>query len=241
MKQRFSLIASCAVAILALTASQADINAQPVSELEVSSDGLHRVDPSIMGNAWVRPDVDFNHYTHAFVMPTIVLFREMSAPSHSSWADSSRTTFPVSEAMQKRLRETFGESFHQAMASSRDYEISDHLGRNVLLIQAYVTDLATGLPLELPGSNVSTIRWVWEGNLVLELRDSMSNDALVRILNRQRVEGPVEADRVWSLAPQVTRHWSKSMLDELSVLADFYPSRLQRMHEQAQRSQNERP
>jgi len=241
MTQSFSAAAASAAALLALISYRVDISAQPVSELEVTADGLHRVDPSVLPTAWVRPEADFTQYTHAFVMPTIVLFRDLPAPSHSSWADSARTTFPVSEAMQQRLRETFGESFHQAMGVSHDYEISDRLGRHVVLVQGYVTDVATGLPLELAGTNVNTIRWVWEGNLVLELRDSMSDDVLVRILNRQRVEGPVEADRVWSLAPQVTRHWSKSMLDELSVLTDFYPSRLQRMHERAQRAQIEQP
>ncbi|HSG64388.1 MAG TPA: hypothetical protein VLD39_05280 [Gammaproteobacteria bacterium] len=233
MKQRFRIKTALAAAILTLTIGLADLGAQPVSEVEVTADGLHRIDPAVLDLAWLNPDVDLGSYTHAFVLPTIVLFRDLPAPSHSAWADSTRTTFPVSERMQKRLRETFGESFHKAMAASRDYEMADRLGRNVVLIRGYLTDVATGVPPDLPGSNTGAIRWVWEGNLVLELRDSMSDAVLLRIFNRHRVEGPVEAERVWSLAPSVTGQWSRLMVDQLAKVTDFYPSRLQRMQEQA--------
>lgn len=234
MRSSFRAKLAWAAALLAVTAYQSGGNAQPVSEVEVTADGLHRVDPSVLPNAWVRPDANFGQYTHAFVMPTVVLFREMSAPSRSSWADSHRSTFPVDEAMQERLRVTFGESFHEIMQDSRDYEPTESLGRNVVLIRGYLTDVATGLPPALAGTNVNTVRWIWEGNLTLEVRDSMSDTVLIRIINRQRVEGPVEAERIWSLAPQVTRMWSRSMSEQLSTIADFYPSRLRRLHERTQ-------
>jgi hypothetical protein len=138
--------------------------------------------------------------------------------------------------MQQRLRQTFGESFHDAVSASRDFEIADRLGRDVVLVRGYVTDVATGLPPTMADTNVSSIRWVWEGNLVLELRDSMSDEVLLRILNRQRVDGPVDAERVWSLAPGITEQWSRFMMDQLATAFDFYPSRLQRMQERAQSS-----
>ena len=207
-----------------------------VSELEVTADGLHRVDPSLMAGAWLKPDADLSLYTRAFVMPTIVLSREMDPPSSSAWADSSRSVFPVSELMQDRLRETFGEAFHNAMSAQRSYEIADELGRDVLLVQAYLTDVATGLPPDLAGANVNAIRWAWEANLIVELRDSMSNEIIARLRNRNRIEGPVDADMLWGLAPQITRMWSRAMVGQLDELTDFYPSRLWRRYQQAQRA-----
>jgi len=234
VRHGFLVNTACAGAVLALTAYQIDIEAQPVSNVEVTADGLHRVDPSIMHDAWLRPEADLSRYTRAFVMPTIVLFRDLPAPLNSSWADSARTTFPVDEMMQERLRETFGESFHEAMSLSRDYEISDELGRDVVLVRGYLTDVATGVPPDRAGATYDTVRWVWEGNLVLELRDSMSDELLLRILDRRRVEGPVEKRRVWSLAPRITLQWSRSAVDQLSILGDFYPSRLRRMQDRAE-------
>ena len=231
--------------VLALAGYSAGSRAQTeeavrVSEVEVSADGLHRVDPSLLAGAWLRPDADLSLYTRAFVMPTIILFREMSAPSHSAWADSSRSEFPVSELMQARLRETFGQSFHDAMPIQRAYDVADQLGRDVVLVQAYMTDVTTGLPPDLAGANVASIRWIWDANLVLELRDSMNNEILARLQKRVRVEGPVDADRVWGLAPQVTRMWSREMIGHLDELSEFYPSRLYRLHERATEQSGQR-
>lgn len=234
MTRGFLVRMACAATILTLASYLSNSNAQPVSEVEVTADGLHRVDPSILQNAWLRPEADLSRYTHVFVMPTVVLFRDVPEPSKSSWANSARTTFPVDDEMQERLRETFGQSFYEAMSASPDYEVSDRLGRNILLVRGYVTDVATGLPPKLAGTSIDAIRWIWEGNLVLELRDSMSDEVLLRILDRRRVEGPVEAERVWSLAPRVTLQWSRLMVDQLSTMADFYPSRLQRLQDRAQ-------
>jgi len=229
---RHRLVALASIGLLAITVPLPRALAQPVSEVEITADGLHRIDPEIIGNGWLRPDAELERYTRALVMPTFILFREIRTSS-SAWADTSRSMFPVSELMQARLRETFGESFHEIMDGQRVYEISDDVGRDVVLVRAFVTDVATGLPLDLAGSNVNTIRWVWEGNLIIEIRDSMSDDVLFRAIDRQRVEGPVDADILWGLAPRVTRDWSRLMVAHIEELATFYPSRLYRLQERA--------
>jgi hypothetical protein len=229
--------------VLALALHTASSRAQseegaPVSNVEITADGLHRVDPALMADAWLRPEADLSLYTRTFVMPTVVLFREMGKPSKNAWASRTRTVFPVSEILQRRLRETFGESFHGAMEKQRSYEVGREVGRDVVLVQAYLTDVTTGVPPEFAGNNVATVRWIWEANLIVELRDSMSNQILARIRDRERVDGPVDADRVWGLAPQITRQWSQRMVERLDELADFYPSRLWRLQERArQRTQ----
>lgn len=229
---RTGLIALAFLGIFTAALPSPRAGAQPVSEVEVTADGLHRIDPEIMATAWLRPDADFERYTRALVMPTVILFREMHT-SHSAWADNNRSMFPVSEPMRDRLRETFGESFHEIMGGQRVYEVTDGVGRDVVLVHAYLTDVATGMPLDLAGSNVNMIRWVWEGNLIVELRDSMSDDVLFRAIERQRVEGPVDADTLWGLAPRVTRDWSRVMIGHIEDLATFYPSRLYRLQERA--------
>ena len=39
-------------------------------DADVTEDGLHRVHPSIMEAAWVRPDFDLSNYTRILLMPT---------------------------------------------------------------------------------------------------------------------------------------------------------------------------
>jgi hypothetical protein len=227
---------SIPVAALALIATwfAVDCHAQPLFGDEATADGLYRIDPSILEHGWLRPDVDLSQYTHAFVMPTIMLFRDLPPVAIGSLADTSRSAFPVDDRMRERLRQSFGEAFHRAMSASRNFETADQLGRNVVLVQAYVADVATGLPPDLPGSNIGEIRWLWEGDLIIELRDSMSDLILLRILTRQRVDGPVEGERLWSLAPRVAAQWSQHMVEQLAVVANFFPSHLWRMNERAQ-------
>ncbi len=211
-----------------------------VSDLEITADGLHRVDPSLLPSTWLLPEADLSLYTQAFVMPTASFFREVPRTSTNAWKDRSRSVFEVSENMQVRLTETFGEAFHEAMARQRDYEITDELGRDVILVHAYMTDVTTGLPPEYAGNNVISIRWIWEAKLTLELRDSMSNQILARIQARERVDGPVNADRIYSLAPQIMRRWSGRLIEQLDELSNFYPSRLFRLHERATQESGQR-
>jgi hypothetical protein len=68
----------------------------------------------------------------------------------------------------------------------------------------------------------------------------MSNQILARIRARERVDGPVNADRLYSLAPQIMRRWSGRLLEQLDALSSFYPSRLYRMHERATQQSGQR-
>ena len=227
-----------AALLVAVLGTAVQPSAQPVSDVEITADGLHRIDPAVMPNAWINTESDITQYARAFVMPTVVMYRDLRPPSHSSWADMNRSAFPLSEHMQKRLQESFGESFHEMMDGQRVFEVADALGRDVVLVRGYLTDVATGMPLDLAGSDVDVVRWAWEANLIIELRDSMTDDVLFRAADRQRIEGPLDPDTLFGLAPQVTRRWSRIMVDRLQELSTFYPSRLYRLQERARAAED---
>jgi hypothetical protein len=46
-------------------------------DADVTEEALHRVDPSIMEAAWVRPDLDLSRYSRILLVPTGVQFREV--------------------------------------------------------------------------------------------------------------------------------------------------------------------
>lgn len=219
--------------LIATLSAAAQLSAQPISEVEITADGLHRVDPTIMPLAWLHPDADFTRYSRAFVLPTAIFYRELSIPSRSSWADSNRSAFPLSDNMKARLEESFGEAFREIMNNQPVFEAAKKLGRDVVMIRGYLSDVATGMPLDKAGADIDQIRWAWEANLTLELVDSMSDTVLFRSIDRQRAEGRIDPDTLFGLAPRVTRQWSRDMADRIQVLSSFYPSRLYRMQERA--------
>ena len=228
-----------ATAVFALLWLTGESSSQPVLEsgpdVQVTADGLYPVDPSIMPAAWVRPGEDLSGYTRVFFMPTIVQFREGPDRQIEQRRFEGRTEFPVSEIMKPRVTELFGESFHAAISRARSLELSSELGRDVVMVQGFLTDVISGVPPNVAGSNVGTVRWALDANIVVELRDSMSNEILARTVDHQRIEGPFDADEVFSLVPQITRGWAGLLVTRIRELFALYPSRLRRLQDESER------
>lgn len=224
-----------AVAGWALLWHTGESGAQPVlatgPEAEITEDGLHPLDQSVMGAAWVRPDLDLSRYARIFAGPTAVQFRDVPERWYTMRTLETATEFHVSDTMQARLRELFRESFDEAISAVRSYEPTEEVGRDVLMVQGFLTDVISGVPPDLPGSVVTDIKWAWEVNIVLELRDSMSDEVLARTVERQRMDGPLYAGMVWALTPSIVDGWSRLLIRRLEGLTDLYPSRLSRLQE----------
>ena len=224
MRDRFRTAKLFAVTALALMTYAVDSAAQLTlatgADADVTGDGLHRVDPSIMGAAWVRPDLDLSRYSQVYFLPVAIQFRDVPDRRHTIRSMETAEAFFVEESRQAQLRELFGEAFFQAMESIESYQRSEEVGRDVLLIRGLLTDVISGVPPTIPGSVVSTIRWAWETNIVLELRDSMSDDVLARTADRQRVDGPFDAGMVVAVTPRAVEDWSRILIERLEELTN---------------------
>jgi len=133
--------------------------------------------------------------------------------------------------MRARLSEVFGETFYEAVSGVQSYELSNELGRDVLMVQGFLTDVISGIPPDRAGVNVSTVKWALEANIVIELRDSMSDEVLARTVDSQRIEGPFDADKMSRITSQIAQGWSRLLVRRLRELSGLYPSRLRRLQE----------
>ena len=225
MRRRIRMTLLSAVAGLMLLWYAGGSGAQLVLKVgpdaEITADGLHRVEGTTIDAVWVRPDLDLSRYTKIYMMPTDIHFREVEDRLYSVRARASETEFPVSDTMKARLRNLFSETFSEELAEVSSYEMSDEVGRDVLMVQGLLIDVISGVPPDIPGSSVSTIRWAWEASMVIQLRDSMSNDVLARTLVRRRVDGPMQAASVWGLTGPVVRDWSQLLCSHLEELSDL--------------------
>ena len=235
MRRRIEMTILSVAAGLMLLCHTDQSGAQPVLETgpdaDVTGDGLYPVHPSIMPAAWVRPDVDLSRYTRIFFLPTVTQFREMPERRYTARVLESSTEFPVSDLMRARLSEVFGVSFYESVSGVQSYELSNELGRDVLMVQGFLTDVISGIPPDAAGINVSTVKWALEANIVVELRDSMSDEVLARTIDSQRIEGPFDADKMWLVTSRVAESWSRLLVRRLTELSDLYPSRLRRLQE----------
>lgn len=197
---------------------------------EPNSEGLYPLDPSIMGTAWVRPDVDFSDYTRVFAT-TAVHFRDVPERWHDARTLERAEAFYIDDRRKANLREIFRESFDEALLRARSYERSNDLGRDVLLVQAILTDVISGVPPYIPGSTITNIGWAWETNIVLEIRDSMSDTVLARTVERKRMDGPMDATMVGVLTPLMVNDWTRLLVNRLEELRSFFPTPLSRLDE----------
>jgi len=190
-------------------------------DAEIIAGDLHRVDPSLMDGAWVTPDLDLSGYTRIYFMPTIVQFRDVEERRYSARSFDSAEEFFVSESRKAQLRELFGAAFYEAVGEAESYELTEEVGRDVLMVRGLLTDVISGVPPEVSGSNLGTIRWAWEANIVMELRDSMSDAVLARTGERERIDGPLDVGAVRPLTQRIVGEWARLLTRRLATLSEL--------------------
>ena len=90
------------------------------------------------------------------------------------------------------------------------------------MIGGLLTDVTSGVPPEIRGaSSQSSVGWDWEANIIMELRDSMSNEVLARTVNRERIEGPFDVAEVGPLSGRITTEWSNLLMRRLEELREL--------------------
>lgn len=191
------------------------------SDAEIIADELHRVDPSLIDAAWVRPDLDLSGYRRIYFMPTIVQFRDVEERRYSARGLESAEAFFISESRKTQLRELFGAAFYEAVGAAESYELSEEVGRDVLMVRGLLTDVISGVPPEIRGASTGTIRWAWEANIVMELRDSMSDTVLARTGDRERIDGPLDVGAVGPLTRRIVGEWARLLTRRLATLSEL--------------------
>lgn len=225
MKEKSSTIAVTALTALGLvtfaSSGRAQLALATGEDAAVSEDGLHRVDASVMAATWVKPDLDLSGYERIFFMPTIVVFRNLDDAQANQFNVQTGEIYPVPEARQEQIRADFGEDFHDAVSGLDAYDLTDRVGRNVLLVRGELLDMISGVPPDLAGSRSGTLRWAWEATLLVEIRDSMSDEILARTVERQRADGPIAINEVSVLTPRLIDNWAHRLSRSVGQLAEL--------------------
>jgi hypothetical protein len=208
-----------AVALFLLLAGCASTSGgQPrLDKSDLSFDGLAKVENPTAGEAWMRPDFTLAGYTKIMLVGAGIEYRPVPR--------GSRTAFPITEAQQKRLRDTVAEAFRNELAKSTRFQLTDAPGPDVLTIRGGLIDVVSRVPPETVGRSDIYLRSVGEATLVIEIRDSQSNAPLVRIVDR-RAAGKVNGFRSntvtnWSEVRLLARTWANLLVTRLDAAAQW--------------------
>ncbi len=199
--------------------------AQPIlatgSDADVTEEGLHRVHPSIMEAAWVRPDLDLSRYTRLLLMPTAVQFREAGEQSYNARTATGVTEFALDDDKKEWLRGVWRRVVDARFAQAQSYELGYEVGSNVLVVQGFLVDVVSHIPPDSAGSDFSWVRDPWIASVVLELRDATTAELLARTMDRRSGTGLLEEGMVWVRTEDLLERWAQVLSDRLDQLADL--------------------
>jgi uncharacterized protein DUF3313 len=216
-------LASLAGAALAATALLA--SAAPRVEVgpnaEVTEDGLHRIDGGAIDRAWAKPGADLGGYSQVLLLPAEMTFRDVKDPGF----DHSATNYPIDDAHREQLRAVLDEAFVTELGKSKRFALTDKPGPGVLEIRGAVLDVVSHVPAQPIGRSAVFTKSLGEATLVVELRDSVTHEALARAVERRAAERamPARSSSVTNVSEirNAAHRWAdllRRQLDGFSVL-----------------------
>ncbi len=225
MKRRMPTTILSTAAGLVLLWHAGGSGAQPIlatgADADATEEGLHRIHPSIMEAAWVRPDLDLSRYTRILLMPTAVQFREAEEQSYNARTRTGVTEFAVDDDKKEWLRGVWRRAVDAQFSQAQSYEPGFELGSNVLVVQGFLVDVVSHIPPDSAGSDFTWVRDPWIASVVLELRDATTVELLALTVDRRRGEGTMDAATAWMRTEDLLERWAQVLSDRLEQLSDL--------------------
>ncbi|MDH3909364.1 MAG: DUF3313 domain-containing protein [Gammaproteobacteria bacterium] len=190
---------------------------QPKPTGEINIEGLQQVPARNFEAAFVRPGVTFADYSKLMVDELELAFRT---------PDREQNQFPLDEDQKTRFRAAMATAFGEELGKLQNVEVVTEPGPDVLSLHVRVQDIVARAPGRRVGAGGRAgfaLETVGEMTLVLELRDSESNEVLVRVFDRQAVEGAamVSGDSVvstWQGVERLVGRWASRAREGLDRL-----------------------
>ena len=183
----------------------------------IGPDGLREVRSKAFDTAWVRPGVDFGHYRQVLISRAELAFVT---------PDRSKQRFPLSEEQKQRFREMLDANFAAGLARSERLQVAAAPGPVALELHVRVQDIvATVAPRTVGrGRGGIALQALGEATLVIELRDSESEEILARVFNRRTVDGIAVAQTqgapitLWEDIDIICARWATLVTERLDAI-----------------------
>ncbi len=220
MRKRVSMLAFAAMVPFAFSGQAL---AEPTSAQ--TWDGLVEVKSPKMDVGFLLPGADFRGYSKVMLDQPEVAFRKDWMKSMNSGMDRR-----VTEADARKILETVGSNtmdiFTEAFTKA-GYQVVTTPGADVLRVRSGVVDLYVNAPDTMSSGFTRTFTAnAGEATLVLELRDSLTNALLGRVLDRREAQGMRGASNsITNLSEfrQVAKSWAGLSVKGLAALKAHSP------------------
>ena len=190
----------------------------------MSHDGLFPVKGGTADQAWARFDVDISQYSKIKLQGAGIEYRPGGESGRLYHSRTSGDHFELSDKQKERLRAILTEAFEVELNKSEHFTIVDEAAPDVLLIYGGVLDVVSYVPPEPIGRSEIYLSSVGEATLVLEIRDSVSEAILVRVVDRRAAEDISGFSRSNSVSNtsdvrRLANSWARKLRERLDTYA----------------------
>ena len=217
------LIVIAATVLIAGCAGQ-EPTVQTGPDAETTFDGLVRIDHSRFAGAWIDPDIDLRQYNKIIPGGAEFEFRNVQRMSATAARRSNENEFWISDSNRQRLIDTVSEVFDEELQNSEHFTVAETPGPDTLIIVGGLHDIVSQVPPENIGRSEVWLSSLGEATLVIELRDSLSNEVIYRAVERRAIERPgnqmVRANTAttWAEVRRWARRWAVSLREGLDSI-----------------------
>jgi hypothetical protein len=193
-----------------------------------SWDGLIEVKASKFDDAFLLPGADFRGYEKVILDPVEVAFRKdwmrnMNDTRSLNRRVSAEDAQKILDTVKVDTRDVFAKAFEKD-----GVQIADAPGEKVLRVHTSITNLYVNAPDTMsPGRTLTFTTEAGEATLVVELRDSLTNALMARVVDRRVAQNMGAAPRMATLTNSVTNRaeferaaaaWANASVKGLRVL-----------------------
>lgn len=213
------LLVSAAALIFVGCSSEPTIQTGP--DAETTFDGLVRIDNARFAAAWIDPEIDVKQYNKIIPGGAEFEFRAVQKVSASTARHSNESEFWISDANKQRLTEMVSEVFTEELQKSKYFTLAEEPGPDTLIVNGALHDIVSKVPPQDVGRSEIWLRSLGEATLVIELRDSLSNEVIYRAVERRAVENVgsqmirTNTATTWAEVRRWARRWAVSLREGL--------------------------
>jgi len=213
------LVALAATVFLVGCSSEPTIQTGP--KAETTFDGLVRIDNARFAAAWIDPEVDITQYNKIIPGGAEFQFRSAQKMSASAARNANKREFWISDANKQRLSETVSAVFTEELQKSKQFTLTEEPGPDTLIINGALHDIVSNIPPEDVGRSEIYLRSLGEATLIIELRDSLSNEVIYRAVERRAVENMgnqmvrAHTATTWAEVRRWARRWAVRLREGL--------------------------
>lgn len=192
-------------------------------DAEVTPDGLVRAKGSGFRDVWVKPDIDLTGYDKLIIGEVRLAYKRKPDARRSSMSGAN---FALDAGQIKALKDLLRETLTEQIEESEAWTLATAAGPDVLLLEPGLIDLVVKTPTDAPPNATVYTTSTAEMTLLLEIRDSTTEELLARVADRREARQPGAGSQqlYWSNAVTnrsalrtMFKRWSRILMDRLDT------------------------